>query len=244
MTLWDKDKGYRRLLLRQEDREPRGRLPEVWTQRPGSSAMKEKERGSLKTGQEGELSRRDTVTGRHSNPVVLSGQPGKETNAVPTPAYGFARQAAGEGSADSHAVNDPDEDIAVLELQHSLHRVTQAQTVHLRGKGKHSVKLSLVQEALGFTPFPRWQFYLFWVPMCVLSCLSHVRLSVTPWTIPHTRLLCLWNSTGKNTGVGCYSLLQGIFPTQGSNPHVSCLTALAGRFFTASATWEAPSECL
>ena len=23
---------------------------------------------------------------------------------------------------------------------------------------------------------------------------------------------------GKNTGVGCYTLLQGIFPTQGSNP--------------------------
>ena len=29
--------------------------------------------------------------------------------------------------------------------------------------------------------------------------------------------LCPWNSLGKNTGVGCHSLLQGIFPTQGSN---------------------------
>ena len=27
-----------------------------------------------------------------------------------------------------------------------------------------------------------------------------------------------WNSPGQNTGVGCLSLLQGIFPTQGSNP--------------------------
>ena len=27
-----------------------------------------------------------------------------------------------------------------------------------------------------------------------------------------------WNSPGKNTGVGCHSLLQGIFLTQGSNP--------------------------
>ena len=26
------------------------------------------------------------------------------------------------------------------------------------------------------------------------------------------------NSPGQNTGVGCHSLLQGIFPTQGSNP--------------------------
>ena len=32
-----------------------------------------------------------------------------------------------------------------------------------------------------------------------------------------SRLLCAWNSPGKNTGVGCHSLLQGIFPTQGSN---------------------------
>ena len=32
-----------------------------------------------------------------------------------------------------------------------------------------------------------------------------------------TRLLYPRNSPGKNTGVGCHSLLQGIFPTQGSN---------------------------
>ena len=35
-------------------------------------------------------------------------------------------------------------------------------------------------------------------------------------------LLCSWNSVGKNTGLGCHFLLQGIFPTQGSNvglPH-------------------------
>ena len=43
--------------------------------------------------------------------------------------------------------------------------------------------------------------------------LSHVRLSVTPWTI-----YTLWNSPGQNTGVGSLSLLQGISPTQGLNP--------------------------
>ena len=31
------------------------------------------------------------------------------------------------------------------------------------------------------------------------------------------RLLCLWDSPGKNTGVGCHFCLQGIFPTWGSN---------------------------
>ena len=31
-------------------------------------------------------------------------------------------------------------------------------------------------------------------------------------------ILCPWNSPGKNTGVGCHSLLQGIFLIQKSNP--------------------------
>ena len=38
-----------------------------------------------------------------------------------------------------------------------------------------------------------------------------------------TRLLCLWDSPGKNTGVGCDFLLQGIFSTQGLDPHILCL---------------------
>ena len=32
-----------------------------------------------------------------------------------------------------------------------------------------------------------------------------------------------WDFSGKNAGVGCHFPLQGIFPTQGSNPHVRCL---------------------
>ena len=32
------------------------------------------------------------------------------------------------------------------------------------------------------------------------------------------RLLCPWNSSGKNPGMGCHSLLQEILPTQVSNP--------------------------
>ena len=44
-----------------------------------------------------------------------------------------------------------------------------------------------------------------------------------PYGLQPTRLLCLWNFPGKNTGVGCHFLLQGIFPTKGSNP---CLLSL------------------
>ena len=40
-----------------------------------------------------------------------------------------------------------------------------------------------------------------------------------------SRLLCPWDSSGKNTGVGCHFLLQGIFPTQGSNPRLLHLQA-------------------
>ena len=38
-----------------------------------------------------------------------------------------------------------------------------------------------------------------------------------PMDCSPTRLLCLWDSPGKNTGVGYHFLLQGIFLIQGSN---------------------------
>ena len=37
-----------------------------------------------------------------------------------------------------------------------------------------------------------------------------------------TRLLYPWDSPGDKTGVGCHFFLQGVFPTQGSNPHLFC----------------------
>ena len=57
---------------------------------------------------------------------------------------------------------------------------------------------------------------------CMLSHFSHVRLIVTLWIVAH-RLLCPWNSPGKNTGEGCHALLPGIFLTQGLSPHLLCL---------------------
>ena len=54
-----------------------------------------------------------------------------------------------------------------------------------------------------------------------------------PWTV--ARLLCPWDSPGKNTEVGYHALLQGMFPTQGS----LMSPALTGRSFITSTTWEA-----
>ena len=50
------------------------------------------------------------------------------------------------------------------------------------------------------------------------------------------------DSPGKNTGGGCDALLQGIFPTQGSNPHLFMFPALAGGFFTNSCHLGSPLE--
>ena len=54
---------------------------------------------------------------------------------------------------------------------------------------------------------------------CMLSH-SVVSDSLRPHGLQPARLLCPWDSPGKITGVGCHLLLQGIFPTQGLNPHL------------------------
>ena len=55
------------------------------------------------------------------------------------------------------------------------------------------------------------------VVLCCALLLSHVWLFVIPWTVPPGSSVH-GDSPGKNTGVGCHALLQGLFPTQGSNP--------------------------
>ena len=53
-----------------------------------------------------------------------------------------------------------------------------------------------------------------WVRVSVAqSCLT----VCDPWT-GAPRLLCTWGFPGKRTGMGHHALLQGTFPTQGSNP--------------------------
>ena len=55
--------------------------------------------------------------------------------------------------------------------------------------------------------------------VCVCMCLV-MSDSLQPCGLSPTRLFCPWDFSGKNTGVGCHFLPQGIFPTQGSNPHL------------------------
>ena len=62
----------------------------------------------------------------------------------------------------------------------------------------------------------------------VVHSLSHVWLFCNPM---HCRVLHPWDSPGKNTGVGCYFLLQGIFTTQGLNLCLLCLLHWQAGFF-------------
>ena len=54
---------------------------------------------------------------------------------------------------------------------------------------------------------------------CVSVC-SVVSDSLWPRELWPARLLCPWDVPGKNTGVGCHFLLQGIFLTQRWNLHL------------------------
>ena len=54
--------------------------------------------------------------------------------------------------------------------------------------------------------------------LCAVFSCSVVSDSLRPHGLQPARLLCPWDSPDKNTGVGGHALLEGIFPTQGSNP--------------------------
>ena len=57
---------------------------------------------------------------------------------------------------------------------------------------------------------------------CVYMSYSVMSDTLRPHGLQSARLLCPWNSPGKNTGVGCHSLLRWIFLTQGLNPGLPC----------------------
>ena len=73
-----------------------------------------------------------------------------------------------------------------------------------------------------------------------LCCFSHVQLFVTPWTVAQQAPL----SMGLTREEYCSGLPfppLGYLPDSGTEPVSLASPALAGRFFTACATWEAHS---
>ena len=76
------------------------------------------------------------------------------------------------------------------------------------------------------------------VCVVLVPSLRRVRL-LQPHGLQPTRLLCPWNSPGKNTAVGCHFLLQGIFPAQESTPDLQHCRQMLYRL----AVREAPEVC-
>ena len=64
----------------------------------------------------------------------------------------------------------------------------------------------------GFQETPAWPLWLFEPGLCFGDSQASASNPMD------------WDFPSKNTGVGCHFLLQGIFPTQGSNP---CLTLIS-----------------
>ena len=60
--------------------------------------------------------------------------------------------------------------------------------------------------------------------------------SLQPYGLQPTRLLCPWDSPGKNSGVGYHVL--GDLPNPGIEPTSVLSPALTGRFLTTSTTWD------
>ena len=56
--------------------------------------------------------------------------------------------------------------------------------------------------------------------------------TMQPHGLQPTRLLYPWDIPGKSTGVGCHFFLQGIFPSQGSDPSLLCLLHWQAHSFT------------
>ena len=77
--------------------------------------------------------------------------------------------------------------------------------------------------------------------VCVLSCFNHVRLAATPWTVSREAPLSMGFSRPEYwSGLPCP--LPGDLPNPGIKPMSLMSSALAGRFFTTSATWGAPYD--
>ena len=89
------------------------------------------------------------------------------------------------------------------------------------------------------------------VNVYIVELLSRVWLFETPWVAIYQAPLPM-DFPGKNTGVGCHSLLQGIFPNQGLNPSLQdwqgssligyCLYRYMGQRGTSEILTEPPSH--
>ena len=112
----------------------------------------------------------------------------------------------------SHCLNDPKQ-------RENIQSQSQAGLIKISSRGSQQVRKCPGCVRLAYRSTAQ-SLYTVCVSVCVCLCVSPsaVSNSLRPHGVYPARLLCPWNSPGKNTGVGSHSLLQGIIPIQGSNP--------------------------
>ena len=77
------------------------------------------------------------------------------------------------------------------------------------------------------------------INMCaVLKIISVMSDFLQPYELQPARLLCPWDSPGKNTAVVCLYSPPGDLPNLGIEPTSLMSPTLADKFFTTSTTWE------
>ena len=84
-------------------------------------------------------------------------------------------------------------------------------------------------KSLGKNILPTPGKHTYSVCVCVCVCISSsvVSDSLRPHGLQFARLLCPWDSSGKNTRVGCHSLLQGCLPNPEIKPRYPALQAVS-----------------
>ena len=63
----------------------------------------------------------------------------------------------------------------------------------------------------------KWKHIHIYELVCECSCVCSLSHFSSIWHCSSPGSSCPWDSLGKNTGVGCHAVLQGIFPTQELN---------------------------
>ena len=105
---------------------------------------------------------------------------------------------------------------------------------------KRNRRMMVTSRDFSFPAFPvnglYFQIWDYLICSCMLSRSNQG--SLWPYGLQKTRVLCGWDSPGKNTGVGGHALLQGISPTQGSNLRLFTASCIDRGFSATSATWD------
>ena len=90
--------------------------------------------------------------------------------------------------------------------------------IQFGGQGLYKKEYKVTNSKLGREQANEISWNLNFIRLCVCFSRSVVSDSLWPCGLQSARLLCPWDSPGRNTGGGCHFLLQGIFLIQGLNP--------------------------